>query len=208
MFHYSLGMEHENSAKKCLCRVRTECTVPSECDCNGLCILYEPELSKIVAGNFWFTTIAPKGSSTQSQQQIVDEWLHNLEKLLYCTDGILITMELTKKHVPHFHMIYKVMDKIKHSKLIYSWAQDANVEPIRHHKPKHDFHYFFKDCQKTFDATGIVPIICHEDLLQRKQKRKELRKKLIADSKVHRNPLDDIPIPKWFTGEAEERSSS
>ncbi len=191
-------MEHTKQGENgCKCLTISQCEL-KDCDCQSFCsLLMDEYISIIHSPKYYFTTVSPPHIYS-TQKECIDQFKHELEKFISCTNYLICVIELSKKHVPHFHILYSINDIIKHSHIIFELAKTNNVEAIRQHEPKYKIHYLFKDIIKTFNNININPIITTDDIKMWKQQRKQSR----LDQILHTRQinLDKLTksIPNWM----------
>lgn len=180
----------------CKCQVHNKC-ISKSCDCIAFCYLFTEEIEEIHASpKKGFMTISPDPRTYKYTDDCHRDWLLELEKLLYCTSTLLVSLELNASGNPHYHMAFIVTDPIKLYKTIQGWNKFHNVK--KHNEFYNAYHYLFKETARTYINTGIVPVLADTDLKHNKQARRMKRFKEIEEEK-HKELIEkEKEIPQWM----------
>lgn len=187
-------MYDDTANGKCPCENRTACS-QNNCNCSGLCGLFQWTLDEL--NQFTAVTVSPDPRTIDltSYSQFIDEWLDIFTKkiLSTITDGVIV-MELAGLR-PHFHCVFNVRDKVGFNIRLFNLSKIHNIK--KHNMFKGGLHYLFKEVDKTYLETQTVPIICYEDLVDRRLIHISKR------TKICHNPytVDEKQIPKWMLNE-------
>lgn len=182
---------------KCRCTCTSACTNSDPtCNCEAYCKLYERAVASF--GNKSYVTISPDPRHIDGDyQKLFEEYRTELFKKLYkVTNDFIVVLELAGFR-PHFHCIFDVKDQIGFNIKLLNHSKYNNVK--KHGPFKGGLHYIFKEADKTYRGTGIVPILEWGDIEQDIKLRKE---RLEQQRREHRRLYVEQlnkEIPKWMT---------
>lgn len=177
--------------RKCKCKVGTHCG-RTDCDCGGMCEIFEGQMADILTWNA--VTVSPDPRTIEDYDQLQTTWQNRFTKLLPHIEDCIIVLELAGLR-PHYHCVFKVKDKVGFNIKLLNWSRHDNIK--KHNMFKDGLHYLFKDVDKTYDETKIIPILLHDDLIETKLQQKLNRQRKLISHDIF--CLDERPYPKWMT---------
>lgn len=187
-------MYDDTATAKCKCSVPYKCDMSAvQCDCAAYCPLYEGSVAFYARP--YYITISPNPSNITTYKKLVDDYKQEiLKKLIKVTKDYIVVLELAGIR-PHFHCIFDVKDPVGFNIKLLNLSRYDNVK--KHGPFKKGLHYLFKDVTKTYNETGIIPIIERADVVEYNDRLKKQKEE--EDYNRKRQMGIEVDYPKWMT---------
>ncbi len=169
------------------------------CQCSLCLRFYDRYKAMIDSGKAVWMTISPPYND-MDPQLCYNGWLSKFLEFRKFTSDVFGVLEMTDDLRIHFHIMYRLKDKIGQYKFVNSvramYRPQLQVK-IYSGRPEQGIHYLFKDCE---DAINYVddPVFCMETLDGIVEHAKDERRRKVLEKRTEALKEFNKGIPEWM----------